>query len=267
MSYSSIPLSEGLGRYDRKTDPIYPHDRPVHKQWGSKHLESERSGLTSTSEPRDITIFSPNMSGVPTDEKPSSRVEITTISNKFPNDSQNRFNRPKRVPTNERPKPVLEHGTRTMLIKVLPHLFAMIIIVAIVQLTFREHYWMDLVPPNQRIISGLTQGGALNALQLAAKLVELVALASLSSIVLYTPQRYLLGKSGLPLGLLASPHQIITGELLRRKGFRTAWNTKSTFNGSTPWAYTPFWILCLLATVLVTITGPSAAIAVIPSLD
>ena len=126
---------------------------------------------------------------------------------------------------------------------------------------------MDLVPPNQQISPGLTQGGALNALQLAAKLVELVILASLSFIVMYTSQRYLLGRSGLPLGLMASPHQVITGELLRRKGFWSAWNTKSTFNGSTPWVYTPFWFLCLVSALLVMITGPSAAIAVIPTLD
>ena len=124
---------------------------------------------------------------------------------------------------------------------------------------------MDLLPPTQHIAPGLTQSGALNALQLAAKMVELVIMASMSFIVMHSAQRYLLGKSGLPLGLMASPHQIMTGELLRRKGFWSAWNARSTFNGAS--AYTPFWILCLAATLLIIITGPSAAIAVIPTLN
>ena len=264
MSYSSIPLSDALGPYDRKAVPEYPHDIPLQRQWGSKDFEAESSALKSTTEPRDITEYSP---AATTSAKPLPRARVTSFSNEILDDTQPSFDRSKRVPTNERPKPVLEYNTRTMVIKVLPHIFATIIISSIVQLSFRNRYWMDLVPPKQQIAPGLTQGGALNALQLAAKLVELVILASLSFIVLYTSQRYLFGKSGLPLGLLASPHQIITGELLRRKGFWAAWSTKSTFNGATPLGYTPFWILCLLATMLVTVTGPSAAIAVIPSLD
>ena len=192
-----------------------------------------------------------------------------SFSKALPSYSFDSFELSKDRRTTEQPKPILQHGLRPILIKITPHIFTILVIVSIVQLSFREQYWMDLVPPQQYIIAGLTQGGALNALQLAAKVVEMIILASLSFIIMFTAQRYLLGESGLPLGLMASPHQVITGELLRRKGFWSSWNTKSTFNGSTPLpGYTPrsgFYVFCRPS--LVTVTGPSAAIAVIPSLD
>ena len=260
MSYSSVPITS-----DNRTDLEYPHDKPSWKTWNSGRPSSKGVPLASRAQGNNITEFSRGFTALSIDE--SSNAKTTSFSYSPESDSLTSLSRPKRIPTNERPKAILSHSLRPVLVKLLPHVLAALVIVAIVQLSFQEQYWMDLVPPNQHISPGLTQGGALNALQLAAKLVELIILSSLSFIVMYTAQQYLLGKSGLPLGLMASPHQVVTGELLRRNGFWSAWNGRSTFTGASPWVYTPYWLLCLLATLLVAITGPSAAIAVIPSLD
>jgi hypothetical protein len=79
--------------------------------------------------------------------------------------------------TKEKPKIAFGKGLRGNWIKFYPHLLAIAVTLAVVQLSFRNVYWMDLKPPNHRITPGLTQGGALNFLQLAAKLHEYVLLS------------------------------------------------------------------------------------------
>ena len=51
--------------------------------------------------------------------------------------------------------------------KLLPHLAAGAVTAAVVQLSFRNEYCMDLVDPRVEILPGITHGGALNVLQLA----------------------------------------------------------------------------------------------------
>ena len=50
------------------------------------------------------------------------------------------------------------------------HIFSVHVTAGVVQLSFRNVYWMDLQCSNKDITPGLTQGGALNFLQLATKL-------------------------------------------------------------------------------------------------
>jgi hypothetical protein len=114
--------------------------------------------------------------------------------------------------------------------------------------------------PNVQILPGITQGGALNALQLAAKLHELILVASLGTIVMHVAQAHLIGNHGLPLGLLTNSFSVGSGDFLRTRAFwATAWTSKAH--------YLRFWLLSLLATLLATLAGPSSAIAVIPSLN
>ena len=79
--------------------------------------------------------------------------------------------------TKEKPKIAFGKGLRGNWIKFTSHLPAIAVTLAVVQLSFRNVYWMDLKPPNHQITPGLTQGGALNFLQLAAKLHEYVLLS------------------------------------------------------------------------------------------
>jgi len=160
----------------------------------------------------------------------------------------------------ERPKPAIQKGLRANFTKLVPHLTAIAVTVAVVQLSFRNQYWMDLVDPNQTILPGITQAGALNALQLAAKLHEMILVASLSNIVMHVAQAHLIGNHGLPLGLLTNSFMVGSGDFVRRKAFWSSiWTSRSHF-----WR---FWLLSLLATVIATLSGPSSAIAVIPSLN
>ncbi|KAH0843341.1 hypothetical protein AYO21_10495 [Fonsecaea monophora] len=160
----------------------------------------------------------------------------------------------------EGPKEAIRRGFWANCHKLLPHWVASAVTLAVAQLSFRNRYWMDLMDPNIEILPGITQGGALNALQLAAKLHELVLVASLGTIVMHVAQVHLIGNHGLPLGMLANSFAIGSGDYLRTKGFWSSiWTGKAH--------YWRFWLLSLFATILATLAGPSSAIAVIPSLN
>lgn len=160
----------------------------------------------------------------------------------------------------ESPKQAIKKGFWPNSSKLAPHLAAAIITVVVVEINFRNLYWMDLVAPNVHILPGITQGEALDALQLAAKLHELILVASLGSVVMHVAQAHLIGNHGLPLGLLTNSFSVGSGDFLRTRAFwATAWTSKAH--------YLRFWLLSLLATLLATLAGPSSAIAVIPSLN
>jgi hypothetical protein len=168
--------------------------------------------------------------------------------------------------TGEVPKIAIRRGLRGNWTKLAPHVVAVCVTTAVVQLSFRNAYWMDLKPPDKQIAPGLTQGGALNFLQLAAKLHELLILASISSIVLHVVQAHLTGRSGLPLGMIANAFELASGEFLRRKSFWSSWWSVDQTTGKR-FPYMRFSLLSLFSTVLVTLSGPSSAIAVIPTLN
>lgn len=119
---------------------------------------------------------------------------------------------------------------------------------------------MDLIDPNVEILVGITQGGALNALQLAAKLHELILVASLGNIIMHLAQSHLIANPGLPLGMIANSFAIGSGDYLRTKAY---WSSIRTGKAH----YWRFAMLSLVATLLATLAGPSSAIAVIPSLN
>lgn len=160
----------------------------------------------------------------------------------------------------EAPKEAIRRGFWGNSYKLLPHLGASAITLAVAQLSFRNEYWMDLMGPNVHIFAGITQGGALNALQLAAKLHELILVASLGSVIMHVAQAHLVGNRGLPLGMLANSFAIGSGDYIRTKAY---WSSIRT--GKAHWWR--FWLLSLLATILATLAGPSSAIAIIPSLN
>jgi hypothetical protein len=168
----------------------------------------------------------------------------------------------------ERPKVAIRTGLRTNLPSLLPHLLAVAATLGVTSLSYRNTYWMDLVPPQRLIAPLLTQSGALNALQFAAKLHELLILASLTTIVMSAMRTHLLGQAGLPFGLIASGFQIFSGEWLRRKSFWASWkarNLSGSLFGRYP--FVPFLTLFIVSSLLATLAGPSSAIAIVPSLN
>ncbi len=160
----------------------------------------------------------------------------------------------------EGPKEAIRTGFWPNSYKLLPHLAASAVTIAVIQLSFRNEYWMDLKDPNVEILPGITQGGAMNALQLAAKLHELILVASLGNIIMHFAQSYLVTNRGLPLGLIATGFAIGSGDYLRTKAY---WSSIRTGKAH----YWRFAMLSLFATLLATLAGPSSAIAVIPSLN
>lgn len=78
-------------------------------------------------------------------------------------------------------------------------------------------------------------------------------------------QRQLTG-SGLPLGMVANAFELGSAQFLRRKSF---WSSLWTVDPATKkrFPFRAFWLVSLLSTMLVLVSGPSSAIAVIPTLD
>jgi hypothetical protein len=166
----------------------------------------------------------------------------------------------------EASKVAIKRGLRGNWTKLVPHILAVSVSLAVCQLSFRDAYWMDLRPPNVPVAFGLTQEGALNFLQLAAKLHELLILASISALVLHAVQTHLTGRSGLPLGMIANAFELGSAQFLRRKAFWSfLWQVDPATGKAFP--YMRFWLLSLFSTILVTLAGPSSAIAVIPTLN
>jgi hypothetical protein len=170
------------------------------------------------------------------------------------------------IPYVEAPKVAVKSGLRENWKKLVPHIIAVLVTLAVCQLSFRNIYWMDLRPPDEPVALGITQGGALNFLQLAAKIHELLILASVSALVLHAIQQHLTGRSGLPLGMIANAFELSSAQFLRRKSFWSfLWSVDPVTGKAFP--YIHFWLLSLFSTILVTLAGPSSAIAVIPTLN
>jgi hypothetical protein len=161
----------------------------------------------------------------------------------------------------EVPKVAIQRGLRGNWTKFVPHIIAILVTVGVCQLSFRSVYWMDLQQPNQQIALGLTQGGVLNLLQLAAKLHELLILASISSILLHIVQVHLIGHSGVPLGMISNAFELGSARFLLRRFFWTMlWSGNQLH-------LLPLWIFSIFSTILVVLSGPSSAIVVIPTLN
>ena len=118
----------------------------------------------------------------------------------------------------------------------------------LIWLYFAEVFWFEESNP---VVS--------NALQFAAKLIELAILGSLSAMVLHYARFCLLGDDGLPYGLLSVTYRVTDiMVLLKEKTFWVSFYKRRTiFLGL-------FMLLVLLFSVLV---GPAAAIILLPTAD
>jgi len=130
------------------------------------------------------------------------------------------------------------------------HAAALAIIVALLWANFAKVFWRDFELRKTR-----RRNVELKAWQFGAKVHELFMLASLSFIVFYYMRRLLVGKRGIPFGLVSAPYLIASPGMLISKPFRAGFNHHFSFGML-------LMLLCLLSVVL----GPSSAIAMIPSL-
>ncbi|RVX73117.1 hypothetical protein B0A52_02244 [Exophiala mesophila] len=219
--------------------------------WNQRSRKTDEHGLVTPS-PGDPFTFESTFT-----DQIEKRKKAPALDSLQPESSEPRI---ERADTLERPKPAIVKGLRANYRKFIPHLASIIVTTAVVQLSFRKQYWMDLQDPSANISPGLTQSGALNALQLAAKCHEVILVASLGKTVLRFAQHYLVGPRGLPLGFLTNSFLIGSGDFIFTKAFwSSVWSNKAH--------YWRFFTISLFAAMLAVLVGPSSAIAVIPSLN
>jgi hypothetical protein len=132
--------------------------------------------------------------------------------------------------TGEKPKLAIRQGLHGNWWKLVPHIATVRATAGVVQLSFPNVYWMNVQPPDKNISPGLSQSGALNFLQLTAKIHELLILTSISSIVLHIVQLHLTGQDGLPVGMVANAFDLGSAQFLRRESF---WSSLLTIDPAT----------------------------------
>lgn len=160
----------------------------------------------------------------------------------------------------EKPKVALDRNLSHFGYRLLIHVISLALTLAVVQLSFRGVYWFDIgsSPSNLLALFNIDQNEILNGLQFAAKIHEILIACSLSAIALHFTRFRLIGKHGLPLGLLTSAYNVGSLEYLKSKAFLVTGFCRET------------WVMGIFVasiTLLASLVGPSSAIAIIPNLD
>ena len=128
------------------------------------------------------------------------------------------------------------------------HISATTVVVILLWANFTEHYWKDYDPQDTGIRNQL------KGFQFASKAHKLLMLASLSLIPLSYMRRFLLGRKGIPFGLVGITYSLSPSLMLNSQYWRgiPAHYSYGVLLG----------IICLISAVL----GPASAITMIPSL-
>jgi len=130
------------------------------------------------------------------------------------------------------------------------HAASLTIIGALLWVHVSETFWRDFEVKKQR-----RQNMELKAWQFAAKVHELLMLASLSFVVFYYMRKLLVRRQGIPFGLVSAPYLTSSPGMLFRRSFWVGWGYHLPFGGL-------LFLTCILSFAL----GPSSAITMIPSL-
>lgn len=161
---------------------------------------------------------------------------------------------------NEKPDIALKRSIIPLLISFLVHIIPTISTISVVQLSIFKVYWFDSDPeseliPWKRVKVSLNE--LLNLLQFVAKIHEILLVGSLAAMVMHRVRVRLLGKHGLPFGMVVGGYNVGSAEYLLSAAFRSGFNRR-------------FWPLSLLIfafTLLANTLGPASAIALVPNLD
>jgi hypothetical protein len=159
----------------------------------------------------------------------------------------------------EKPKFALDRNLWRFVKRLLIHVISLALTLAVIQLSFRGVYWFDIGAPHLIMgVLGIGTNEILNGLQFVAKIHEVLMVCSLSAIVLQGVRLRLVGRKGLPLGLLTSAYNVGSVEYLKSKAFWVTGFRRTT------WIFGAF---IASITLLASLLGPSSAIAIIPNLD
>lgn len=134
------------------------------------------------------------------------------------------------------------------------HLVALGLTIAVLQLSFRNVYFADV--GSKGLLGGLDVNESIKAIQFAAKFHEIFMVASLSAIVAHLTRSCLLGKRGVPLGLVSAPFKVGSADYIFSR----------EFFGSITRPYGVFSLGILLTTIFMLALGPASAMALVPTL-
>jgi hypothetical protein len=147
----------------------------------------------------------------------------------------------------------------------LVHLLALMTTIPVLWLNFSNVYWADEDNWKEKwFLFNLNQQDTFNALQFAAKLHEIFVAASVSAMTMHVVRRKLIGKSGLPFGLVVGAYQIGSAEYFKSKSF-TVPLFKSIARSQ--WNVVFVAVLVGVSVVYVNMIGPASAALLIPTLD
>ena len=163
-------------------------------------------------------------------------------------------------PDLEEPKIVLKRGFKKS--KLFLHVMALAATAIVVQFTFRNYYWFDDGGSCGRWLCSRFRSttGLIQALQYVAKVYSVILAGSITAMVMNFVRHMLLGKHGLPFGLLMIGYQANSLDYV--------WSSKKVLFTKRFRARPT--LLVFLAAVIVlymNLIDPSAAILVVPSLD
>ncbi|KAF3023687.1 hypothetical protein E8E14_013690 [Neopestalotiopsis sp. 37M] len=147
----------------------------------------------------------------------------------------------------------------------LVHLLALATTVPVLWLNFSNKYWADETNWRKKwFLFNMNQQDSFNALQFAAKLHEIFVAASVSAMIMHIVRRKLVGRSGLPFGLVVGAYQIGSAEYFKSKSFVVPF-FKSIFRSQ--WNVVFVALIVGISIVYVNMIGPASAALLIPALD
>ncbi|KPM34874.1 hypothetical protein AK830_g11699 [Neonectria ditissima] len=173
-------------------------------------------------------------------------------------------------PGNGKPGPATPSIETTALSKkiisfttIIIHLVALGSTIAIVQLRLRRLYWADVadVTNDYNMKGYVPREEILYSLQFAAKMHEVIVVASLSAMLMHFVRRMLVG-SGVPFGVMMGAHQVGSIQWLASLSF-----VDPIVRGSPRLRVRLFALLVGFVGLFANVVGPSSAIALLPTLD
>ncbi|KAH7128169.1 hypothetical protein B0J11DRAFT_524301 [Dendryphion nanum] len=160
----------------------------------------------------------------------------------------------------EKPNVPLEKNLKPFLLSLIVHILPSAMTIAIVQLTFRNIFWFDNDSDSDKVHwrgPSISLNELLNLLQFIAKIHEVLLVGSLGAMVMHRVRNRLIGKRGLPFGMMTAGYSVGSAEYLLSPAFWSGFHKK----------FMTLSLLILSFTVLANTFGPASAIALVPSLD
>ncbi|KAF6808477.1 hypothetical protein CSOJ01_07520 [Colletotrichum sojae] len=188
------------------------------------------------------------------------RASEATESDPLSPSADNGYARPAGAGFSGRPKPITRSGWLKFVTGWSVHLPALISTIAVVIYSRKRQYWYSEEGIKGRDSEIIISPDAMdNMLQLAAKIHELLILASLSSIALAMFRRRLI-TDGVRLGFLTGGYRVGDLDYLRTMAF---WRQGVSLNR--PWEILLAGFV-VFATILTTVVGPASAVLLVPAL-